>query len=245
MQTFSTFGDSRRRRRSRVMWRLVRFALVLGSLVLLLVTAYQVGLAQKAAEVARVRSDLDQLREVNERLARREAEAMQQAELASAESAELEARYAAEVPQGDLRRVLDLVREKRGEGVDIDRIAFVLGAITRERDCDAQVVTRRFLVRTPIGGGAAHVVGFGDNRITVTGEGQPARNARGQPEAWFDPALPVELRFTRLGGAVETAQGVLPLTHALVVDGREWRFSARAGEQRGFLELTGQSCAYP
>jgi hypothetical protein len=245
MDPISTFGEPRRRRRRRFFLRLLRVLVVLALFVASLGYAYQIGLSQKAAEVERLRDDLSRMQMTGESMAGRSAQAMERAEQIARAMAELEARYHAEVPEGELRDILDLVRAKKAQGVPGERIAFVLGAVTRERECDPEVTTRRFLVQTPIGGGAAAVVAFADNRITVTGNGVSARNAQNQPEAWFDPAQPVELRFGLLGGASDTASGVLPLSHSLVVDGRAWRFTAKPGQQRGFLEITGQSCAYP
>jgi hypothetical protein len=70
------------------------------------------------------------------------------------------------------------------------------------------------------------------------------RTAEGLPEAWYDPALPVRVDFQTLDGAVVSIQGVVPLTHSMVVDRREYRFSVVAGDQR-FVEITAQDCALP
>jgi len=48
-----------------------------------------------------------------------------------------------------------------------------------------------------------------------------------------------------LGGRKTTAAGRLPLHHAMVVGKREFRFSLKAGKQRGFLEVTADRCAMP
>lgn len=245
MDNFSTFGESRRRKRQPVLGRLVRLALLIGFLGASVAYAYQVGVSQKAAEVTRLEAQIDELREANQHLSSRAAQALQQAEQARTARAEIEARYTEEVPDGALRDLIDRVEARLREGVPAERLAFVVDSVTRERDCDDDAVVRRFLVRTPLGGEQGSVVGFWDNRITVTGDGVPARNAQGQPEAWFDQTQPVELRFTQLGGEEETASGVLPITHSVVVDDREWRFQVVPAEQRGFVQIIGQSCAWP
>jgi len=74
--------------------------------------------------------------------------------------------------------------------------------------------------------------------------GEAARNAEGLAEAWFDPAAPVRVDFRTLDGEVATVEGVVPLSHQMVVDEREYRFSVVAGE-RSFLEITAQACAFP
>jgi hypothetical protein len=43
---------------------------------------------------------------------------------------------------------------------------------------------------------------------------------------------------------VVSIEGVVPLTHSMVVDRREYRFSVVAGDQR-FVEITAQDCALP
>jgi cell division protein FtsB len=245
MDTFSTFGESRRRKRQGVLGRLVRLALVIGLLGAAVAYAYQVGVSQKESEVVRLGAEIEELREANQRLSSRAAQALQQAEQARAARARLAAEVVPEASDGVPRELTERLEARLREGVPAERLAFVIDSVTRERECDAEPVTRRFMVRTPIGGQQSSVVGFAGNRITVTGEGVPARNAQGQPEAWFDQAEPVELRFTKLGGEVETASGVLPVTHSVVVEDREWRFQIVPAEQRGFVQITGQSCAWP
>jgi hypothetical protein len=80
----------------------------------------------------------------------------------------------------------------------------------------------------------------------VTARGAALATADGQPETVFDPARPVELRFVKIGGEVETAGGLLPLGHAFVMGDRELRFIARlADRQSGSIEVSLQICAYP
>ena len=97
--------------------------------------------------------------------------------------------------------------------------------------------------RTPVSTGPVSFVRF-DDRITVTGTGQSARNPDGLAEAWYDPTYPIRLEFRTLDGAVTSIEGTLPLNHGMVVDGREYRFSVMPGE-RWFVEVTAQSCAFP
>jgi hypothetical protein len=97
--------------------------------------------------------------------------------------------------------------------------------------------------RTPISTGPLSYVRFGD-RITITGEGESARNEAGLAEAWFDPARPIRLEFRTMDGASTTIEGTVPLTHQMVVDGMEYRFSAVSADPR-FVEMTAQICALP
>ena len=56
----------------------------------------------------------------------------------------------------------------------------------------------------------------------------------------------MSLSFSRIDGASATVGGSLPLTHALVADGQEFRFSVRPSErQPDALEITAQRCSFP
>ena len=56
----------------------------------------------------------------------------------------------------------------------------------------------------------------------------------------------MSLSFSRIDGEVATISGSLPLTHALVADGQELRFSVRASErQPESLEISAQRCSFP
>ena len=46
------------------------------------------------------------------------------------------------------------------------------------------------------------------------------------------------------GVLLTTVEGVVPLTHQMVVDGKEYRFSAVSSAAR-FVEMTAQVCALP
>ena len=105
-------------------------------------------------------------------------------------------------------------------------------------------MTRRFLLQTPLYNGANRSVSFANNTVTVEGEGESARDSDGKPEAWYDPAKPVRIRFTMIGGETSEVSGKLPLHHSVVADGAEQRFSVVAGE-RGFVEIVGDRCRFP
>jgi hypothetical protein len=88
-------------------------------------------------------------------------------------------------------------------------------------------------------------VSFGGNRIVVTGQGTPDRDEEGRPVGWFDVAQPVSIRFLKLDGAVSLAEGVLPLSHRVIDGDVEWRFLIRPQVERGFVEVTARTCAFP
>jgi hypothetical protein len=114
-----------------------------------------------------------------------------------------------------------------------------------ERTCDQGPVTKRFIVQTPLSTGAGGSVSFAQGRITVTAQGESATNAQGQPEAWYDPAEPLQATFARVGGANETVEGELPIHHSVVIGEYEHRFTMTESDSRAFALVTWERCEYP
>lgn len=243
MASHALFTDPRRRRRRQILWRLAR--LLLAVMVVLGVGsyAYEVGVSATQARTEKLEADLDRFQNANLDLRdqlsvirRRSSETEQALE-------ELRQRYAAEVPSGELAALLAEVGAQLGAGVEPERLAFMIGAAALDEVCDGEPEVKRFMPRTPISTGPVSYVRFAD-RITVTGAGQSARNQENLAEAWYDPAAPIRIEFQTLDGAISSIQGALPLTHKMVVDGKEYRFSVVASEPR-FVEVAAQACALP
>jgi hypothetical protein len=156
---------------------------------------------------------------------------------------QLSARYQAEVPQGEFKRLADLVKRQLDGGIKPDRLAFVIESARPPRNCGAPQ-TKRFVVKTPVYSGPQGAVAFGNGAITVGGEGQPAVSAAGSPEAWYDPGKAVKIVFTEIGGKDTVKQGLLPIQHSMVIGSKEYRFTVAAGE-RSFISVTSDSCDYP
>lgn len=153
-------------------------------------------------------------------------------------------RYETEVPSAEDKALLRIVQDRIGNGVSRERLAEIV-SLAQERDiCEALPETRRFVVQNPVYAGANDTVRFAGGSIIVTAIGDSTVNSSGRVEAWFDPAKPVTVYFTRPGGETSSTAGVLPVHHAVVVGDREFRFSVIAGK-RSFAEITGHSCVYP
>jgi hypothetical protein len=159
-------------------------------------------------------------------------------------SREWERRYRENVLDQRMKGMLALVRAKLDAGIDDERLAFLINSAANPRVCDGNAKTKRFLVRTPLFKGANDSVGFHTNTITVTALGESAVNQTGQREGWYDPAKPMTMRFTHIGGEATEKEGKLPLHHSLVAGDDEFRFSAVPGAQ-GFVKVTGDRCDYP
>jgi hypothetical protein len=238
-----TFGDTRRRRRRQLYWRVIRLFMAVLTIAGVGGYAYQIGVSAAQSRGEKLEADLVRFQESNLDLRDRLALAIQRSGQAESALDELRRRYVEDVPQGELAELLARLEAQLQAGAEPERLAFLIDAAAESASCDGAPVTKRFMPRTPVSTGPVSYVRFGD-RITITGVGQSVRTAEGLPEAWYDPALPVRLDFQTLDGAVVSIEGVVPLTHSMVVDRREYRFSVVAGNQR-FVEITAQDCAFP
>lgn len=223
---------------------MIRFGLFLVALVVAAGLAYEAGRGLGNLEAAAMRAEIGALDQQLEAL---EGErAALQARLAETEQAksQAEARYARDVPNGGLGEILSLSRERMAAGVAEDRLIALLRAVKKQRDCSNEPVTRRFIVTTPLASGHNNSVSFAKGLVTISAEGEAALSPDGKVEAWFDPGLPVTLRFTDLHGDTTEARGRLPISQSLVVGDREYSFTVAVGA-RGFVDVTGDSCSFP
>ena len=233
-----------RRRRRRFWGGLFKWSFLLGLVTMAGFYAYDVGTMLATTDVRRLEDEIARVRVENATL--RQENTAQQAALNTGQATitHWEQRYARDIPSPEMKRVMDTVQQRLDAGVDSDRIAFVVAAAQNEVACDYGPVTKRFVLTTPIYQSAANSVRFAEDAIVVTGEGEPEKNADGNPFAWFDPALPVTIRFAHISGQTSQITGVLPLRRSIVVDDSEYRFNIVAGA-RSFVEITGDRCAYP
>jgi hypothetical protein len=241
--SYGTFGEARRRRRHQAWWRVVRFLSAVLAVLAVGIYAYQVGVSANQARTSQLEADLVRFQHDNLDLRDRIAAATKQSADADVALESMRQRYAAEIPSGEAADLLAQLRAQLAAGVEPERLAMLIEAAGMEDACQSEPVTKRFMPRTPISTEPLSWVRFHD-RIIVTGQGEAARNEAGLAEAWFDPAQPIRLEFRTLEGASTSIEGTLPFTHRMVVDGKEYRFSAVRGETR-FLEVTAQACPLP
>jgi cell division protein FtsB len=241
--SYGTFGDARRRRRRQAFWGAFRFLFAVAAVLGVGSYGYQVGVSANQARTDQIEADLGRLQRAN--LDLRDQIALARKESSAAETAleGMRQRYTSAIPSGTAADLLAQIRAQLSAGVDPERLALLIEAARLDEACEEEPVTKRFVPRTPVSTGPISYVRFGD-RITITGEGESARNEAGLAEAWFDPARPIRLEFRTLDGATTTIEGVVPLSHRMAVDGKEYRFSAVSAEPR-FVEVTAQTCALP
>jgi hypothetical protein len=218
---------------------------VLAVLVGLGVAAYQSGSALSERPLNEARAEIDRLTQMVRNLETENAELRTATEIARMRESELSSRYKTDVPTGDRKAFLALVDDQLAKGADADRLRFLISAASQKDECDGEPVTKRFIVRTPLYDGAASAVTFAGDALIVTAEGEPASDEQGRVQAWFDPNKPVTLKLARLGESPTPVAGSLPLHHALVVNGDEYRLSVVAAERRGFVNVTADRCRFP
>ncbi len=245
MDSYSTFGEAGRRRRRRTLLSILRFAAFLAVMAVAIVAAYEVGNSQMRTEVDRLEQRTEQLQEMSRLLRERVAAARQQAEQAEERRSAMERGYREAVPQGFRKDVLNEIDRKLRSGIPEERLAFVLGEVEKDQSCDARTENGRVLLQTPNATMPISAVSFDNGRIAISGSGSSARDEEDQPQAWYDPEKAVELRFLTIAGELETTRGMLPRTHAMVLDDRELRFLAKPSESKGFVDITVQICTFP
>jgi hypothetical protein len=239
-------AERQARARRRVFWGLVKgtavFALIGGALVI----AYQTGTSIAKIDEHRVNSQIAQLTGQVQTLQTENAGLRARAAQAQQQIKEVEERHKAQLPAGDSKALLDLANRKLGEGVDVARLTFLINAASNPRVCDEKPETKRVQVKTPIGKtGKEASAAFADRKITITADGQPALDDKGQKESWFDPAQPITVHFAPLAGQVIDASGVVPLQHQMVIGDSEFRFSIDVDDRKGFATVTGERCNFP
>lgn len=232
--------DTERRYKRRFWGRVFRFSIFAGILGLVGLFSYQLGIedfqSRKASFEAQATSMQDEMDKMASDYALISLEMKQLQDYAL----DLEARYKKDVPSEEEKETLSLIAAKVGEGVPLDRISLFINSAAEPRECE-EASAKRFLVRTPIYSGANTAASFNKDTITVMGDGASVLTEEGAPQAWFDPAKPVDIQIVEIGGKEHKLSGILPLTTSIIREGLEFRFSMKQGA-RGFVQVTSQQC---
>jgi len=230
----------RQKMRNRFLLQLV----VTGALVGTAYACYEFGARQEAARIGQKAIELEHVVEERDEL-RQQVVNLQAKQLEDAKKIEaVEAKYRADIPNDTVRTLLNTVRDKLAAGVSVERLNNILASASNPRNCRDRD-TKRFILSTALAQGTQNWAGFGNGAITVSGEGQSAISAEKRPEAWYDPAKPVKMKFTLIGGKVTVAEGNLPLQHSIIDDNIEYRFTISPANSRGFIEVSSSLCDYP
>ena len=106
--------------------RVVAWIVGLAFIIAIGAWSYRTGSSLARQEEARLRTEVATLTETMDTLEERNTALNAALERAQTEKAEVETRYARDVPDADTARIVELVRARRAEGVPADRIAEVL-----------------------------------------------------------------------------------------------------------------------
>lgn len=196
----------------------------------------------RSSEVAYKQQAIE-LREVNKGLEKKITDLESTVQTTNVRYQQLESKYQQEVPQGEFRKLTDLVKKRLDAGIKAERLYFIIDQARPPKNCTAPQA-KRFVVKTPVYSGPHGTVAFANGAITVTGEGQSAVSQQGYPEAWYDPGKEVDVKFIEIGGKETVKKGLLPIQHSMILGNKEYRFTVAAGE-RSFISVTSDSCDYP
>ncbi len=240
--SFNTYNPHDRYRR-RAAERVGSLVVALGVLGLFFGFGFWLGQVSSKQGAGALKQEVQLLQAQSQQMEADLTEARSQAQTAVMRFEQLQETYNEKIPEGPVSELLDLVRKQIEEGRDPERLAFLIRSARPPRNC-SEIDTRRFVVSTPANEGPDNQITIGDGLIVIKATGVSARNDKGQPEAWYDPAHPISVTFTTLGGKAEIKKGVLPLHHSAVVSDREYRFTVSDGA-RSFAKVTYDSCDYP
>ena len=236
--------DDRRRRRRQARMTLLRWLLAIAVIAGAGFYAYQTGsrlaerdVASRNEQVAALTAQLDTAQARIQTL---------DADLTAARTrvADGEDRYQRDVGTGEVRDLVALLQAKMAEGIDAGLLRRAIERTEVHLECEPQPQVRRLLVRTPLAKGADAPVTFDGGTLAISLAGASARDAAGNPEAWFDPKQPVHIRLARAGGTVAETDTVLPHQQVFVDGNRQYRVNI-AATSRGFAQATVERCRVP
>jgi hypothetical protein len=231
---------TRRRRRRRIIWWLV----VVLSLGAVAYQAYEAGSHLARWEVTSLSEKIGKFDNTVAALEARTIELEAALQVERERGQEWRQRYQTDVPTGLLKEYLDLIQKRLGDGLTTERLAFLINTAHERRSCAGEPISKRFLAQTLLHKGANDSVSFASNIVTVTAIGKSVRDKAGNPEAWYDPAQPIDAIFTVIGGKISRTEGKLPMHFSVVVNAEEFLFTLTAGD-RGFINVTADRCDYP
>lgn len=240
LKRYNPYDRHRKRARQQTIGLLVFLAVC----TLLFVFGVKYGQRSSEARISGLSKELNTLLSERNEFESRMTAMQAEVQTAAARRDQMEEQINQIVPEdGPMRALVDQLRARLGEGADPERLAFAIRSSRPPKNC-TDPETKRFVVSTPTYSGADSTISVDRGALIVSGTGESSKNASGAPEAWFDPALPVEIRFTRVGGEVETKKGILPMHYSTVVGEREYRFTLSEGN-KSFARVTFDSCDYP
>jgi len=234
--------DPNARYKNRASQRMASLASMLGVIFVSAVIGFWIGRQSGAESVIKLKEENKNYVKELEELQQNVTDLRAEAQTANTRYEQIKKEYAELIPEGPMQDLVALVRKQLDGGMDPQRLSFFVRSARPPTDCSDPEV-KRFVVSTPAYRGPASLVSVADSQVVISGKGTSARNSKGQPEAWFDPAQSVTVTFQSPSGK-ETKRGTLPIQHSVVAGNREYRFTIEEGA-RSFVKVIFDSCAYP
>lgn len=222
-----------------------RMSAVLGLLALVFISiliGFWLGKQYGATQLITLKDDVATLRQERDALQNNATELSAAAQTANVRFEQLQEEVKSVLPAGPMQDIVTLVRDQLKQGMDPQRLAFVIRSARPPTGC-VDPDTKRIVIKTPAYKGSDSVASIADGLILISGAGDSARNDKNMPEAWYDPAKTVEITFKHKDKQ-EVKKGTLPMRYSVVLDDREYRFTIEAGA-RSFAKVVYDSCAYP
>lgn len=166
-----------------------------------------------------------------------------EAQTANMRMQQLRTSYEEILPEGPMQELVTMLREQIDQGIDVERLKSIILSARPPQNCSTPE-SRRFVISTPVYKGPESKVSVESGVVIVSAKGQNVINNQNQPEAWFDPGKPVEVKFLTSDGQSKVKTGVLPIYHSVVVGAKEYRFTVVQGE-KSFAKATFDHCDYP
>ncbi len=239
----SIIYDPYNRYRRRSMQRFAGFAVALLVMTLSAALGFFLGRQHVFKDEIVMSAQVDDLRAEKQILEEALTEMKAEALTATTRYEELQKTYEEAVPEGPVQDLIGLVHKQIADGMDPERLAFLIRSARPPRNC-AEPETQRFVVSTPAYKGPESKASIAEGNIVIKGDGSSARNAKGEPEAWYDSGKLVTLQFILKDGRAETKKGVMPIHQSLIIGEKEYRFTVTEGA-RSFAKVTFDSCDYP
>lgn len=222
-----------------------RIASILGVLSVILISillGFWLGKQYGAEHLITLKDEVQTLEKERITLQDQVTELSATAQIANKRYEQLQEEVASIIPAGPMQDLVTLMREQLKQGMDAERLSFVIRSARPPTGC-TEPESKRFVINTPAYSGPESIASIAEGKIKVRGNGISARNSNNQPEAWYDPSKKVEIQFV-IGEKNEIKKGVLPIRYSTVIGNREYRFTIESGA-RSFAKATYDSCAYP
>lgn len=222
-----------------------RVASTLGIISVILISiliGFWLGKQYGAEHLITLKDEVETLENERDMLQEKVTDLSATAQTADKRYQQLQAEVESILPAGPMQDLVTLVREQLQQGMDAERLSFVIRSARPPSGC-TEAKSKRFVINTPAYSGPESIAAVAEGAVKIGGSGRSARNAKGDPEAWYDPSKRVEIFFIN-GDKRETKKGVLPIRYSTVVGNREYRFTVESGA-RSFAKVVYDSCAYP